>query len=348
MTVATLTPLLPLDHLVALSDDRGLFEHALHGSPRPEHGYCTDDVARALTAVLQEPVRTPELDQLAGVYLDFVEHAVTVAGAVHNRMSPSGQWLDRPGLGDWWGRAIGGLGSAVRFAPDPQLRYRASRVFLRAAGRRSPEVRSSAFAALGAADALVMSPRSEVARRLLLDCVRVIPSITVPDVPATGSSAGWGWPEARLRYANASLCSAVLAAGEALHDNTLVTRGLTMLDALLRIETNPAGHLSVTGSRGRGPDDSSPLWDQQPIEVAAIADAARRAFDLTGDSRWADTVELAWQWFLGVNDSRQPMVDLETGAGFDGLELGGRNENCGAESTLAALSTAQCVRAVGR
>jgi hypothetical protein len=35
------------------------------------------------------------------------------------------------------------------------------------------------------------------------------------------------------------------------------------------------------------------------------------------------------------------MVDPLTGAGFDGLHAVGRNQNQGAESTLAALSTAQ-------
>ncbi|MDP9027802.1 MAG: glycosyltransferase, partial [Actinomycetota bacterium] len=55
----------------------------------------------------------------------------------------------------------------------------------------------------------------------------------------------------------------------------------------------------------------------------------------------------AWGWFLGDNDSSTVMVDVETGAGFDGLESDGRNENRGAESTLAALSTSQRARTAG-
>ncbi len=34
-------------HLVRLTDDTGLFEHARHATARREHGYCTDDVAGA-------------------------------------------------------------------------------------------------------------------------------------------------------------------------------------------------------------------------------------------------------------------------------------------------------------
>jgi hypothetical protein len=88
-------------------------------------------------------------------------------------------------------------------------------------------------------------------------------------------------------------------------------------------------------------------FDQKPIEVAAIADAAARAFELTGDAHWRQVVGQARDWFLGDNDSGAMMVDLATGAGFDGLERDGRNENRGAESTLAALSTFQHARAVG-
>jgi len=58
-------------------------------------------------------------------------------------------------------------------------------------------------------------------------------------------------------------------------------------------------------------------------------------------------VTQAWAWFTGRNDSATTMYDPSDGAGFDGLEPDGRNENCGAESTLAGLSTLQDIRALG-
>ncbi|MCL4552694.1 MAG: hypothetical protein M1305_03970, partial [Candidatus Marsarchaeota archaeon] len=62
---------------------------------------------------------------------------------------------------------------------------------------------------------------------------------------------------------------------------------------------------------------------------------------VTGDKRWANGLELAVQWFLGVNDGNTPLYDPYSGGCCDGLEPFGRNENQGAESTLAALSTLQ-------
>ena len=42
-------------HLFRLSDRGGLFEHARFTEPRPEHGYCIDDIARGLVVLAREP-----------------------------------------------------------------------------------------------------------------------------------------------------------------------------------------------------------------------------------------------------------------------------------------------------
>jgi hypothetical protein len=194
------------------------------------------------------------------------------------------------------------------------------------------------FAAIGAAEVQTgVGNGTKVARELIADAMTVIPSVPRGE---------WGWVEERLRYGNASLSEAVIFGGAALRDRRLLNRGLSMLAHLVVLESRD-GHLSVTGPAGRSVADATPQFDQQPIEVAAIADAAARAFELTGGPAWRRVVGLAWSWFLGDNDARTPMVDLATGAGYDGLRPDGRNENCGAESTLAALSTWQHAARLG-
>ncbi len=42
------------DFLRAITDDAGVFQHTSHGVPDRAHGYCTDDVARALVAALRD------------------------------------------------------------------------------------------------------------------------------------------------------------------------------------------------------------------------------------------------------------------------------------------------------
>ncbi len=322
-----------LDHLDRLTDDRGLFEHALHAIPRREHGYCVDDAARGLVVMCHEPEPGPTARRLARCYLAFVLDALDPTGACHNRMAVDGQWRDEAAVGDWWGRALWGLGVAATSAPTPGMRARALSGFRIAAQCRSPHVRSMAFAALGAAELLRKRPDEMAARRLLTDMLAVVGG-------AGDGDPRWPWPEERLSYANASIAEALIVAGDALADVPARSRGLSLLEFLLRTETRD-GHLSVTPVGGRGRDDAGPGYDQQPIEVSALADACGTAFRITRQWSWLTGVRLAWDWFGGDNDSATPMFDPHSGGGYDGLEPRGRNLNQGAESTLAMLATAQ-------
>jgi hypothetical protein len=324
------------DHLDALTDGRGLFEHALYATPRPEHGYCLDDAARGLVITCREPCPSPVVLRLHACYLEFVLAAVHADGTCHNRMGADGGWCDEPGLGDWWGRAVWGLGVAAARSPAAGQRARALSGFRVAAQQRAPFCRSMVFAALGAGEVLRARPGEPAARGLLRDAIATIGA----PAPAPALVPGWPWPEPRLRYANAAVPEALLVAGDALRDQPVIARGLRLLAFLLRSEIRDK-HLSPTPVAGRGPGERGPGFDQQPIEVAAIADACATAYRITRDPRWLTGINLAWRWFLGDNDSATPMFDPATGAGFDGLQLGGRNRNQGAESTLAMLSTAQ-------
>lgn len=323
------------DHLDALTDDRGLFEHALLATPRVEHGYCVDDAARGLVVTCREPNPGPVVQRLHHRYLTFVLAAVHGDGTCHNRMDSTGNWSDEPGLGDWWGRALWGLGTAAAHSPTSGQRARALAGFRVAAQRRSPDARASAFAALGAAEVL-RARAAEPSALALLDHI-------LSTLGRQGPTGAWPWPEPRLTYANATLAEALVVAGAALANEAGLARGLELLTFLMRVEVR-GGHLSVTSASGRSPGQTGPDFDQQPIEVAAIADACASAHRITGDPGWLTAIDLASRWFLGENDSMTVMFDPTTGAGYDGLEQAGRNRNRGAESTLALLSTAQHAR----
>lgn len=322
-------------HVIHMSDGRGIFEHAAGSAPRVDRGYCLDDTARALIAICREPTPTHELSRLAAVYFDFILSAQAPSGAYRNRLEPDGRWCDQPGTGDWWGRAQWALGTAAARSTDPWIRATALARFDRGAKQRSPDMRAMAFAALGAAEVLAVAPGHPPARGLLVDAaVRIGRPIADP---------AWPWPEPRLAYANAAIPDALIACGQHLDDHRTLDDGLRLLAWLLATETHD-GHLSVSPIGGRGPDDPHPAFDQQPIEVAAIADGCARALGATGDQHWAAGLDLAVRWFQGANDRRVPMWDPATGAGFDALTASGRNTNQGAESTLAVITTWQHAR----
>ncbi len=150
----------------------------------------------------------------------------------------------------------------------------------------------------------------------------------------------WPWPEQRLAYDNARLAEARVAAGVTLEDSTLLDEGLALLDWLAANETL-GDHFSFVPVGGRGPGELPPAFDQQPIEAGAMADACAAAFAATGDGYWADLAVRAAEWFLGRNDTGIPLFDAVSGGGCDGLMARGRNENQGAESTLALIGAFQ-------
>jgi hypothetical protein len=315
-------------HLHRLTDGGGLYEHALLTTPRRDHGYCVDDVSRALVVLCREARR----DALLDGYLEFVLLAQDEDGRFRNRRAADLTWSGAPSVEDCWGRALWGLGAVVATElPGPQHDV-ALEAFTRGAGWSSPWPRARAFAALGAALVLEVHPDHGPARELLADTARRI-GRPAPDPT-------WPWPEPRLTYANAVVPDVLLAAGAAAGDTALVQDGLELLDWLVTLQTRD-GVLSVIPVDGHGPGDVLPGFDQQPIEVAALADACARAHALTGEDHWLDVLERTASWFLGQNDSGTPLYDDVSGGGCDGLESTGRNENQGAESTLALLSTWQ-------
>ncbi|HEV3173842.1 MAG TPA: glycosyltransferase [Actinocrinis sp.] len=306
-------------------------EHALGAAPRLEHGYCVDDAARAVVLLCREPSPSAAVAALAGRYTVFLVRAQGPGGAFHNRLGYDGQWHDEPGTGDWWGRALWGIGTAAARGPD-WIRAAALSCFDSGAGLRPPHVRAMAFAAFGAAQVLAAYPAHRAARELLADAAAAIGT--------DGPDSAWPWPQERLHYANAALPQVLISAGDLLGDPAMKERGLRLLDWLLETES-VAGHLSPTPVGGRSPGDERPGFDQQPIEIATLADACACALAVTGDPRWARGIELAAAWFEGENDVRAPMRDPATGGGYDGLTPTGPNGNQGAESTLALLSTLQ-------
>ena len=356
MTAALATRTAPLlaaayGHLERLSDDTALFEHARYATPRREHGYCLDDVARGLIVLCRDaelrepspgsadgPSGTPETaarDRLIERYLAFITHAQSPGGRFHNRMAFDRRWRDEPGLGDWWGRGLWGLGTAAARGTVPPIRANARHAFETGASRRSPWLRAMAFAGLGAAEVLAADPADQVALDLLGDAATMITRVE--------PGAAWPWPEPRLAYANALLPEVLIAAGLHLGDREASEYGFELLGWLLETETDAAsGALSPTGSRGWTAGEPRPGFDQQPIEVAALADACARAHAVSGDERWiVRGVERAVGWFLGENDAHTPLYDRHTGGGYDGLIPEGHSANQGAESTLALISTLQ-------
>jgi hypothetical protein len=319
-----------ISHLVSITDNVGLFEHCQESQPRPEHGYCVDDVARGVVVLQRLGSKDPQVQRLTSIYLAFLEQSQDSQGLIRNRRNIDGLWQGDSSTHDHWGRALWAWGTTIRMSGDTDQGAAAYERFQLSARRRSPFVRSMAFAALGASEVLHALPGNSFATALLEDALAAI---------RTPTTTTWPWPEPRLTYANAVIPEVLMLGGFHLQRGAQMRLGMFMLNWLIETQMN-GDHFSPIPHKGWAPGDALPAFDQQPIEIAALVDACSTAYDITSDPRWSRAIHMGYHWFEGHNDKGVAMADVTTGAGFDGLTQDGRNENSGAESTLAYLSVA--------
>jgi len=156
---------------------------------------------------------------------------------------------------------------------------------------------------------------------------------------AAATASDWPWPEDLLTYENARLPQALIVAGRTLSDEAMLNRGLISLRWLLDVQT-ANGHFEPIGNDGWYRRGGQPArFDQQPIEADATIAACLEAFRTDGDSRWLAGATSAYNWFLGENALGQAICIPETGACCDGMSPTQVNQNQGAESTLAWLTS---------
>ncbi len=279
----------------------------------------------------------PRLADLATRYLAFVYHAFDrERRTFHNFMGYDRAWLPEKESRDCHGRAVWALAVVATESKDAKHRTLAAEVFRDALPATEPlrDLRAVAFSILGLDAFGRRHPEDHVATLLM----ELLAGRLFSRFKRNGGE-GWPWAENVVTYDNARLPHALLAAGRVLGREEMVERGLVSLEWLLDLQTIE-GHFAPVGNTGwyrRG--GARARFDQQPLEADAMISACIEAYRATRDKRWLERAEMCFRWFLGDNDLGLPLRDEATGGGRDGLQDGSLNENQGAESTLAWLSS---------
>ncbi|HEV2514292.1 MAG TPA: glycosyl transferase family 1, partial [Devosia sp.] len=331
-------PSLELGHLRVMTDDTGLYQHAIHSVPDRTHGYCVDDNARGLLLAsalnLNQPPRLPEA--MTATYASFVQHAFNRdTGRFRNFMSFDRRWLEAQGSEDSHGRTLWALGMAARDDFSTARRNWAVELFAAALpvveGFASP--RAWAFTLLGLNGYCQARPDDDFATQLRLRLAsRLVELLRQVETP------GWVWFEEGLSYDNARLCEALILTGRATGLTGYVEAGLRTLAWLMQQQTSPSGLFRPVGTAGFTDVRLPPKrFDQQPVEAAATIAACFAAWSLTGSALWQTAASRAFFWFLGRNDLGLPLIDAESGACRDGLHPDRVNENRGGESVVSYL-----------
>jgi glycosyltransferase involved in cell wall biosynthesis len=335
-------PELNTGHLLTMTDDTGMLQHAIFSVPNTREGYTTDDNARALVVSMQLDESSAydsktEHPNLSRRYLAFLWLAFNSDnGRFRNFLGYDRKWLEEIGSEDSHGRALWALGSVLGHSQDAGLRGAAGRLFEAAVPPvvKFSSPRAWAFGILGTqayldwfpGDRAIQGVRNALANRLL-------------DIYERSRSEGWNWFEKSLSYSNARLAQALILAGWRSENERMVAAGIEALEWLVAAQHCGDKEIFVPiGSDGFYSEGKEKArFDQQPVEACATISACLEAYKLTREERWLEEARRVFSWFLGRNDLQVPLYDAVTGGCRDGLHPDRVNANQGAESTLSFL-----------
>jgi glycosyltransferase involved in cell wall biosynthesis len=342
-------PELNVTHLLNMTDDTGILQHAIFSVPNTREGYTTDDNARALilSNAMNEATlydSTVDYAKLSHRYLAFLWLAFhSDTGRFRNFLGYDRQWLEDVGSEDSHGRALWALGTVLGHSRDAGLRGAAGRLFEAAmpASLRFTSPRAWAFSILGMqayldwfpGDRTVQGARNLLANRLL-------------DIYERSCGGTWQWFEKSLSYSNARLSQALILAGSRSGNRKMIVTGMESLEWLVAAQHRGDEAIFVPiGSNGFFTEGKEKArFDQQPVEACATICACMETYRLTHEVRWIEEAQRIFRWFLGKNDLQVPLYDAATGGCRDGLHPDRVNENQGAESTLSFLMALLALR----
>ena len=342
-------PPLKLDHLFRMSDNTGIFQHAIFNVPNYAEGYCVDDNARAFILTLLLPEMTSrasqDLEHLASTYLAFMWDAFDKKSCrFRNFMSHGREWLEDKGSEDSHARSLWAAGMALGRSKNDGHRNLCALLFQKGLPvvEEFTSPRAWAFVLLAMHEYLrtysgdrVVNQLRELLTQRLLDHYR------------TNATKEWQWFEPSATYDNAKLSHAMILSGYWTSRGDVLEVGLESLRWLVESQKNEAGHFAPIGCNGfwiRGEEPAR--FDQQPLEAHSMISACLEAHGRTGDDYWKRAARRCFEWFLGRNDLGQPLYDSTTGGCRDALHQDRLSQNLGAESSLAFyLSLAEMTHA---
>ncbi|MGB6064731.1 MAG: glycosyltransferase [Desulfomonilaceae bacterium] len=340
----TTLPELKLDHLISLSDNVGLLQHACYGIPHRDHGYSADDVGRGLAAImtLYNQEKDDQVLPWIRTYVSFLKHSQTETGHFHNFMSYDRRFQDGQGSEDTLGRVLWGLGTVVRWGPKEQTRALAQGMMHTAVPRvlelQAP--RAMAYSIIGIYHLLQKFQGASQFRRLLVQLADQL-----VDLYKENRTVDWHWFEDAITYGNAKISEALLRAYQVTKNEEYRNVALESLDFLTKVQWNGV-YFELVGNDGWYPKGGErAFFGQQPIDAGYLVEAYVAASGVRDKYKYLEQARLAFEWFLGRNRLNAALYDFADGSVADGIDSNGISANQGAESVvcylLAVLSLSQ-------
>jgi hypothetical protein len=244
------------DYLVALSTPHGIMQHTMFNLPDPDHGYATDDNARALIVAHlwknDDHRHATVVRNLETAYLRFLKFAQAEDGQFYCYVTFDLQKL-KPGTGDWFGRAVFSLAfltsRSQKFGP---VCFRILAKSLPLYESRTFSLRTTSFLVLSLYYLFEHNKKTADFKKQEVENLKKILKKwrdNLKKQAEANCTTEWFWPEEKITYDNGKVIQAYLIIGYLLDDITMLTLGQKMLDFYIK-QTFKRGYFQAPGNNG--------------------------------------------------------------------------------------------------
>lgn len=333
-------PPINLEHIKHLTTDMGIIRFSNFDIADINSGYSMDDNARALIAMSQhyELTKKPSDLKLVNTYLDYIVYCQKSDGSFINYVDKDGSIHIRnntENLDDTNGVAIWALGFLLSQDNFNKLMLDKAEICMQNAITNVENIHSPSAMAftikglyyynLKKYDKKITASIKVLADRLLEYFNKV-------------ADKNWHWFEEYLTYTNALLPEAMLYAWKATGNISYHIIAKATFDFLLS-KIFKDGCVKIFSNDGwiHKTKESQEGFSEQPINVAYTIMAIDLFYSELGEPHYLTKLNIAFDWFLGLNHLSQIIYNPATGGCYDVLEKDGVNLNQGAESTTSYL-----------
>jgi hypothetical protein len=267
------------------------------------------------------------------VYLAFLNHMQKPDGSFHNYLSYERTFLDVDGSEDAAGRTLWACGCTLNSAVPKDLQMVAKDIFDQGLPRvwKAVPLRLYAAALLGLHEYYQAVPDSN-----LKSCAEKLGDNLVQHFQDEAKD-DWQWFEPHLTYDNARLPQALFAAYMLVKKSQFLDTAEKAMGFLLKTQMMDGVFVPIGNDGWYKRGGNRPFYDQQPLEAAAMVEAAVDAYYATKNRRYLEAAEEVFGWFLGRNSCKVMVYNPETGGCFDGISPQHVNFNQGGESSISYL-----------
>ena len=335
-----------MNHLKAMTDDTGIFQHSNFCIPKRNEGYTTDDNARALVVctIYYGLKKDSQIEKLARIYLAFLNHMQKPEGSFHNYLGYGRTFSDVDGSEESYGRSLWACGCVINSNLPKDVKMVAKDIFDKGLPWvwKSTWLRFYATTILGLTQYYQASEDNE-----LRDSVEKLGDFIFQHYQDEAKD-DWHWFEHCLTYDNARLTQAMFEAYGIVGKQEYLDAAKESMDFLLKTQMIDGVFVPIGNDGWFKHGGKRAFYDQQPLEAAALVEAAIDAYCVTKEKDYLQVADKAFEWFLGKNSRNVVVYDHVTGGCCDGLGTNKVNMNQGAESSvsylLARLKLEECRR----